>query len=170
MKDFEFRLLNVSEAKQAYVVLCETVEWLREKNIRLWENPLPPEVYFARQNRDENFGLLADGELAAIVSLTDVPSYWADCVSKADARWLCTLATANRFRGRGLGRRAVEMAGDWLAAQGQSALYLDCKPGFLERFYAGLGFEALEKRELVLNYASPCGAIEAVLMRRIYNT
>ncbi|HEX9995795.1 MAG TPA: GNAT family N-acetyltransferase [Abditibacterium sp.] len=146
MNDLEFRLLNARVAERAYLIFCETVAWLREKNIQLWEKPIPRAVYFARQNRSENFGLFADAELAVIVSLTDVPDYWADCVAEADARWLCTLATANRFRGRGLGRHTVKMA---LAEQEQSALYLDCKPGFLEQFYEDLGFEALEKRELV---------------------
>ena len=167
MNDFHFRRLNTSEAERGYELLCETVAWLRAKGIRLWEAPLPREVYFARQHRGENYGLFRCAELAAIVSLSSIPAYWADCAAEANAPWLCTLATSNAFRGKSCGRRMVEMACEFLGAQGHKAVFLDCKPGFLERFYRDLGFESLQTRHLELAHASPCAAVEAVLMRKV---
>jgi len=64
-----FRPLTDAEEEDGYQIICDTVEWLRSKDIDLWRKPLPREVYAARQQRAENYGLFADGQLAAIVSL-----------------------------------------------------------------------------------------------------
>lgn len=180
-----FRQLDPSEEAAGYQIIGETVDWLRGKGIKLWEKPLPREVYAKRQKRGENFGLFVDGELAAIVSLVNgVPEYWAEaCCSGASVKrrsfapehpaadtaaatpaiqpvWLCTLATATKFRGRNLGRQAVEAAVRHCRGR---EIYLDCKPGWLVEFYESLGFVVLEQKTMTLDHG-PCGPIDAVLM------
>jgi RimJ/RimL family protein N-acetyltransferase/aminoglycoside phosphotransferase (APT) family kinase protein len=160
--DVTFRPLTAAEEAAGYQIICDTVDWLRTKGIDLWRRPLPREVYAARQERGENFGLFVGGELAVIVSLVNgVPEYWAAEVKAVQPVWLCTLATATEFRRRDLGRQAVSEALRLLRGR---VMYLDCKPGWLEEFYRSLGFVELEKKTFTLSHG-PCGPIDAVLMR-----
>jgi RimJ/RimL family protein N-acetyltransferase len=181
--DVTFRPLTAAEEAAGYQIICDTVEWLRTKGIKLWEKPLPRKVYAARQQRGENFGLFVGGELAVIVSLVNgVPAYWRQEVEgRAPSRppgqtnrprqsvalqktaapiWLCTLATATKFRGRDLGRQAVLEA---LHLLRERNVYLDCKPGWLTEFYESLGFVVMQQKTLTLDHG-PCGPIDAVLM------
>jgi RimJ/RimL family protein N-acetyltransferase/GNAT superfamily N-acetyltransferase len=163
--DVIFRPLTAAEEDAGYQVICETVDWLRAKGIDQWRKPLPREVYAARQERGENFGLFVGGELAVILSLLNgVPEkYWRNEVPIRDSLWLSTLATANRFRGRGLGRQAVIQA-----AQRQSGrnVYLDCRPGWLVQFYESLGFVALYQKRIDYAHQAPSD-FEVTLLRWI---
>jgi GNAT superfamily N-acetyltransferase len=157
-----FRPLTDAEEEDGYQIICDTVEWLRSKDIALWRKPLPREVYAARQQRGENYGLFAEGQLAAIVSLVaGVPEYWAAEVADRAATWLCTLATATKFRRHGLGRQAVQEA---LRPMHGRRVYLDCRPGFLDEFYRALGFKPLHRKSLTLEHGQ-CGCFEAMLMQ-----
>jgi len=161
-RSLAFRQLTPAEEAAGYQVICDTVDWLGEKGIKLWEKPLPREVYAAREERGENFGLFVDGELGVIVSLVKgVPEYWAAEVKGTRPLWLCTVATATKFRGRELGREAVRLA---LQRARGLAVYLDCKPGWLTDFYASLGFVAVQQKTLTLGHG-PCGPFEVTLMR-----
>lgn len=158
-----FRQLSADEEATGYQVIVDIVAWLHAKQIKVWEKPLPRPVYAKRQARGENFGLFVDGELAVIVSLVNgVPEYWRQQADARDPIWLCTLATTKKFRGRNLGRRAVQEALRHLRGR---EVYLDCKPGWLVEFYESLGFVALQQKTMVLDHG-PCGPIDAVLMRR----
>jgi RimJ/RimL family protein N-acetyltransferase/ribosomal protein S18 acetylase RimI-like enzyme len=182
--DVAFRRLTTAEEAAGYQVICETVDWLRGKGIDQWRKPLPREVYAARQERGENFGLFVAGELAVIVSLVNgVTEYWRETVEgRAPSRpsadtarprrsvalqttetplWLCTLATATKFRGHDLGRQVVTEAVRHCRGR---EIYLDCKPGWLVEFYESLGFVVLEQKTMTLDHG-PCGPIDAVLMR-----
>jgi|GEM_PF-106423 len=168
--DQVFRQLTADEEAAGYQIICDTVDWLRTKGIKLWEKPLPREVYAARHQRGENYGLFEGGELAAVVSLVNgVPEYWREGAQAqtpsrrpADAPiWLCTLATATKFRGRNLGWQTVREALHQLHGRD---VYLDCKPGWLVDFYRSLGFESLQQKTMTLSHG-PCGPIEAVLMK-----
>jgi hypothetical protein len=44
-----------AEEDAGYRVICDTVDWLRSKDIDLWRKPLPRDVYAARQQRGENY-------------------------------------------------------------------------------------------------------------------
>ena len=157
-----FRTLTSAEEEDGYQIICDTVEWLRSKDIDLWRQPLPREVYASRHQRGENYGLFADGKLAAIVSLAKgVPDYWREQATASDPVWLCTLATATTFRGRGLGQEAVTEAVRLVRGR---EVYLDCKPGWLVEFYESLGFVALQQKTMRLEHG-PCGPIDTVLMR-----
>jgi GNAT superfamily N-acetyltransferase len=161
----EFRRLNLPEAELGHAILVETIAWLAGKNIQLWTEPLPREIYFARQERGENFGLFVGEDLAAVLALIDVPPYWKNDVQPG-ARWLSTLATARNFHGGGWGRRAVECACEWLANEDIPAVYLDTKPGFLEEFYLDLGFQIMMQREFRRGADGPAGVLVALLMYR----
>jgi hypothetical protein len=161
-----FRQLEDKEEDLGYRVMCETVAWLRAKNIALWHEPLPRKAYSARQKKGQNFAMFVDGRIAVILSLVQgVPDYWAPDIENRDATWLCTMATATQFRGRKLGLRALKEAKAFLAARGERELYLDCKPGFLEDFYKSAGFSPIATRELPIPHASPTEPISATLMR-----
>lgn len=156
----EFRRLHANEEDAGYQVILDTVAWLRTRKIDQWHTPLPRVVYAGRQVRGENFGLFLDGILSAIVSLrADVPDDWTGDISSLNARYLSTLATI--FHGRGLGQMTVEYALRWLADQGYTMLYLDCAPGFLEKYYKLLGFTRVRQQLRKFSH----GASECVLMK-----
>jgi GNAT superfamily N-acetyltransferase len=58
--------------------------------------------------------------------------------------WLSKLATASRFRGRGLGALAVRRVIHFLSEQQVERLYLECVhgKGFLVAFYERIGFRS----------------------------
>jgi GNAT superfamily N-acetyltransferase len=166
--DVAFRPLTAAEEAAGYQVICDTVDWLRSKGIKLWEKPLPRETYAARQQRGENYGLFVGGELAGIVSLVrGAAQQWAEELPDRRIMWMSTLTTANAFRGRGLGRQIVEQAISHLAGRGEKMLYLDCKPGFLAEFYSGTGFEEVARKTATINRGAACYLAEVVLMRRV---
>jgi ribosomal protein S18 acetylase RimI-like enzyme len=165
--DMAFRPLTAAEEAAGYQVICDTVDWLREKGIKLWETPLPREAYAARQQRGENYGLFVGGELAGVVSLVrGAAQQWAEELPDRRIMWMSTLTTANAFRGRGLGRQIVEQAIAHLAVRGETMLYLDCTPGFLVELYSEAGFEKVARKTVTINRGSACYHAEAVLMRR----
>ena len=59
-----FRQITPSEESAGCQMICDTVDWLRVKGIKLWEKPLPRGVYASRQARGENYGWFVDGGLA----------------------------------------------------------------------------------------------------------
>lgn len=146
-----FRPLRDDEEALGYEALLEVVDWLRRHQIALWEHPLPREVYHRRQQAGENFGLFVDGELAVILSLLDEPpGYWSADI-RPPMRWLSTLASRPAFKGRHLGRQAVEMACEHVATAGIPRLYLDCKPGRLVDFYFAIGFERVAQKQVAFD-------------------
>lgn len=159
--DTIFRQLRPDELDAGYGCLQDTCAWLSRKGIQQWARVLPREVYARRHARGENYGLLHGAELAGIVSLVrGIPREWQDICPQPQAIWMATLAA--RRSGQGIGGALVQHALAMLRDQGQLPLYLDCKPGFLERFYTGLGFEPLTQRSF---QPAPNVAYDAVLMR-----
>jgi len=161
-----FRKLRDEEEVEGYRVICDTVDWLKTKGISLWEKPLPRAIYTERQKQGQNYGLFVGGKLAVILSLIPgVPSYWTADVGNPGATWLCAMATADAFRHRQLGSRALMEAKALLAGRGETEVYLDCKPGFLEGFYKAAGFSPIIQRDLDIPHASTREPIRATLMR-----
>lgn len=160
------RTLHGHEVDAAYRVYLEAFEWLKRNGIRQWLVPIPRGVYAQAQERGENLGLFVGNELAVALSLRQEASpYWREELGEERRWWLSTLATAERFRGKNLGRRAVEEA--WVLAQvnGASALYLDCVDarGFLPAFYRRLGYSELARKTITY----PSGnSFPMVLMRK----
>lgn len=162
----EFRRLRDDEEPLGYQVLEDTIIWQRVKGIMLWDRTLPRETYLERQRRGENCGLFVDGDLAAVVSLVaGVPDYWRAQVDDPGATWLCTLAVAEGFHGRGIGEIAMREAVAFLQASGRPAVWLDCKVGFLSRFYEALGFEAVTQQRRHIPHAG--GELDCVLFRKL---
>lgn len=164
-----FRQLNNDEQGAGYQLICDTVVWLKNMGINMWEKPLPCDVYSARQGRKENFGLFVDGQLASIVSLVrGAPACWRSELEEvgSNVMWICTLTTGNSFRGQHIGQLTVEKALAFLAQRNETGAYLDCVPGFLVSFYEALGFEALATR-LFPAPSLPSGTVEVVLMQKI---
>ncbi len=169
MKMQAFRQLNNEDESEGYQLICDTVVWLMNMGIKMWEKPLPRDVYAARQGRKENFGLFVDGQLASIVSLVrGAPACWCSEFEEmgSDVMWICTLTTANPFRGQRIGQSTVEQALAFLAQHNETGAYLDCVPGFLVSFYEALGFEALATRQF-LAPGLPSGTVEVVLMHKM---
>lgn len=159
-----FRRLAAADEPAGYAILEQTIVWLRSRSIELWREALPRPIYARRQELGQNFGLFCDGALAVTLSITgSVPGYWATEVPTCRAPWLCTLATATRFRGRGLGGVAVRQALAFLTGAAQTNVWLDCAPGYLETFYEAHGFRRVVRRINDIPH-TPCGRFDTVLM------
>lgn len=165
MPSYVFRRLAADDFDAAYAIIVEVTDWLLSKGIRQWVQPLPREVYAQRQAQGENYGLFADGELAAVVSLMDYrPDYWAESLPPSPFRWMATLASARRFKGQKLGELAISEAEHFLTLDGIPALYLDCLygSGALPDFYVFLGYEVVARK--VVDF--PHGSADSVLLRK----
>jgi ribosomal protein S18 acetylase RimI-like enzyme len=164
--DNQFRRLTDDEVARGYAVIVETVAWLLAKGIDQWQRPLPRAVYDRRQGLGQNYGLFVGGQPAVVLSLLeDDPAWWTDFPRPGRAFWLATLATANAFRGRELAGEALQAAMADLAGRGVAYLYLDCVHGngYLEQFYANLGFARLTRQ---LKTYPTHGTQDVVLMSR----
>ncbi|MBI1256286.1 MAG: GNAT family N-acetyltransferase [Chloroflexi bacterium] len=165
MPSYVFRRLHDNEADAGLAIISEVTEWLASKGVRQWAAPLPREIYIERQEHDENYGLLLDGELAAVVSLMEFrPDYWEEYLPKTPYRWLATLASSRRFKGQRLGELAISEAEHYLAVEGVPAIYLDCVygEGTLPEFYTWLGYQAVARKDLEF----PWGTFDSMLMRK----
>jgi len=147
-----FRPLQTDEVDEAYAAYLEVCAWLQRRQIRLWLQPLPPEKFKERQVRGELFGLFAGRELAvSLALLNETPAHWQDELGPEPIWWLSTVATSVKFKGRGLGERAVAQAITWLARKGATEVLLDCALGFLPRFYQRCGFSALIEKDVTFS-------------------
>ncbi len=160
------RSLHGHAVDAAYRVYWEAFEWLKRNGVRQWLVPTPRGVSARAQKRGDNFGLFVGNELAVVFSLRhEANPHWREELGTARRWWLSTLATAERFRGRKLGERAVEEA--WVLAQvkGAGALFLDCVDarGFLPAFYRRLGYSDLARK--IITYPSG-NSFPMVLMRK----
>ncbi len=166
MTAYAFRPLEISELDDAYAIIEEVTRWLLRKRVRQWLEPLPYELYRERQQRGDNFGLLIDGKLAAVVSLLDDrPAYWDDYLPETGFKWLTTLASSRRYKGQGLGQIVIEKAGQYLTHAGIDEIYLDCVygEGILPQYYDLLGFDQLARKEIEF----PHGILDSMLMRKL---
>jgi hypothetical protein len=155
-----FRQLEPHEVDAGYAVLLDVFGWMQHQGIRQWSRPLPREIYDQRHARGENFGLFAGGGIDCIVSLVrGIPEHWHAEVPRHDAMWLATLAC--RRHGQGLGRTTVGRALAWQRDFGEKEVYLDCKRGVLDLYYAELGFARVVDKMLVFGEKR----IDATLMR-----
>jgi len=163
--DYLFRRLQPEEFDAARAIIVEVTEWLLSKGIRQWLQPLPAEIYRARHDQGENYGLFVEGELAAVVSLLDYhPLYWSEFLPETPFKWVATLASSRRYKGQSLGEVTLIKAEEFLADEGVEEIYLDCfyGQGVLTEFYAALGYDQIARRQL--NF--PAGTFDSVLMRK----
>ncbi len=165
MHNFAFRQLKPDELDAAYAIVTEVTEWLLQRGIRQWLQPLPLEIYAARQNKGENYGLMVDDQLAAVISLMDFrPEYWAEYLPKKPFKWVATLASARRFKGQKLGELTLSEAEHYLTTEGVPAVWLDCLygEGALPAFYTMLGYQQVARKEIRF----PLGSFDGVLLRK----
>ncbi len=157
MTKYDFRVLRLDELDAAYAILEEVTQWLLDQGVRQWLQPLPYEVYRQRQQHGDNFGLFADGDLAAVVSLLDDrPGYWEAHLPKTRFKWLATLASARRYKGQDLGQLVIERSEEYLTNAGFKQVYLDCiyGSGMLPKYYVLLGFEQVAREKITFPHGT----------------
>lgn len=163
MEEPLLRKLRAEEFDVAHGILVSAADWLISRGIRQWTTAYPKELYRACQEKGWNHGLVCDGQLAVIVTLScELRAEWADCFGTTPVWWLSKLATARDCRGLGLGSRAVRQAIGAVSAKGVDRLYLDgvYGTGFLVDFYRGFGFKTINRR----NVQFSTGLFDMVLM------
>src|SRR5436190_23307939 len=95
-----FRKLRPDELAVAHAILVSAADWLISKGIRQWTTAYPKELYLACQEKGCNYGLVSDGQLAVVLTLSrEIPIEWADCFTTTRVWWLSKVATAPSCRG-----------------------------------------------------------------------
>lgn len=158
------RTLHGDEVTRGLAILHDAYDWLSDRGIRQWTQPLSFEVYSEWQEQDYNYGVFEDSELAAVFSLVwGSLDEWPNENNAISVLWLHALATCRGFLGRGVGEHAVKYAVD-LAAKVSDDLYLSCAygTGYLPGYYQRLGFQQLSRE---VKHYGQYGAYDMVLMQ-----
>jgi GNAT superfamily N-acetyltransferase len=148
----EFKQLSADDFNEAYALVKEAFEWLKSKQFPHWL--VPRQSYYTRHANGENYGLLIDSVLRAVVTLTnDYPAIWSRSIKHQDFIWLATLASARDVANVQYGKILVQFAEQYVASQGTSAIYLDCyySNGKLPLYYEQCGYQLLERRMIVFD-------------------
>lgn len=151
VENLVFRQLQSVELVSGYTIICQATDWLLNKGIQQWLQPLPLQTYEQRQAQGQNYGLFINDTLGVVVSLFDYkPTYWQQYLPDTEFMWLATLVTAQNFKGNGLGKLALQKAESYLAQQDAADIFLDCYygDGFLPGYYTALGYEAIIRKQL----------------------
>ncbi len=142
-----FRIVQVTDrqVEEAFAVLQATAAWLAQRGSRQRIAKISLEKYRRWQAADVNYAVCRDDQIAGVFSLpVEDFADWPEFRSRGSAIWLRALATHPDFRGRDVGKRAVQWA---LRQAGEHhAVYLDCVSGFLPQYYGQLGFELLARQ------------------------
>ena len=160
-----FRRLAANEFELAYAIVSEAAAWLHGRHLPAWL--VPPAIYHHRHMRGENYGLLIDNEVCAVVSLTTYrPEAWRDYMPETGFVWLASLAVQRRLKGQSLGHSLLAQAEAFEQHQGIRSIYLDCyySNGRLPDYYTRAGYRWLARRALVFEDGS---IHDSVLMRKM---
>lgn len=159
-----FRQIHNAECAAAYDLQYHAVRWLRRKK-NLVTTLIDDDLFFEWQQIGCNYGLFVNDELAVGLSLVpESAGVWPESqLQKCKKLWLHSLATAIKYKGRGLGQEAVKYA-IANAKEHETALYLCCFRGndFLPGYYRKFGFVVLDKK---VQEVGVLGKHEIVLMR-----
>lgn len=162
-RQLSFRRLHDSEVDAACAILAAASQWLLARGIRQWVTPYPRELYQQAQDRAENFALIGDDRLVAIVTLSAAaPPEWREELSGRSVWWISKLAVAPDCHGKGFGRRLAQESLKHLEGIGATSVWLDCVVGPLTSFYESLGFEPVVAK--VVHF--PNITLHVVLMTR----
>ena len=132
---------ELTDVRDAQAVLAEARQWLADRSIDQWQEPLPDRVIEADVHRGRLFVVREIGGLAGILSIapSDEETWGPDSVR---ALYVHRLAVAQRHRGAQLGRNLLRWARTYALELGCVWLRLDCaadNPG-LRLFYERAGF------------------------------
>ncbi|HJZ49180.1 MAG TPA: GNAT family N-acetyltransferase [Roseiflexaceae bacterium] len=165
MKTITFRRLAPTELEAAYAIVREVARWLQHSDLPAWLVPL--DIYEQRQHQGENYGLLVDDLLCAVVTLTCYrPTSWAEYLPDTNFIWLATLASKRQFKGHHLGRLLLAQAERFVQQQGIQSIYLDCyySRGLLPHYYEQLGYNWIVRKDLLFDDGS---VHDSVLMSKM---
>lgn len=131
-------LVDVPEVQ---ALVAEARQWLADRLIDQWQDPLPDRVIEADVHCGRLFVIRETGGLAGMLSIThsDVETWGPDTTR---ALYVHRLAVAQRHRGAQLGRTLLRWARTYALEHDCEWLRLDCaadNPG-LRRYYERAGF------------------------------
>ena len=132
---------ELADVREAQALLAEARQWLAERSIDQWQDPLPDRVIEADVHRGNLFVVREAEGLAGMLSIahSDEETWGQD---PAPALYVHRLAVARRHRGARLGRTLLRWARTYALEHDCEWLRLDCaatNPG-LRRYYERAGF------------------------------
>ena len=163
-----FHKINIEEVSAAHSAYMGVYEWLNAKGVRQWLRALSPETFVERQRDGQLFALYVDDRVAAVVTIAfEAGTYWLETIGHEGRWWVKSLAVVRAWRGAGVGKRVMRECEGVVRDAGANEIFLDCvATGFLQPYYAGLGYEALAHKDITY----PSGyTFPMVLMRKGLN-
>lgn len=160
MEGLIFRKLRDEEIAEGHRIIRESFAQVEQKGISIGPPVVPFETYQYWHSLGEVFGLFEGDTLAVSLCLVSAKDpEWVPWSGPEPVTWLYSLATHQDFRGKKLGKKAVEKGMDWLKKNNATThLYLTCicDPDFLPNFYRELGFEKLTEATMFYPESGNC--------------
>ena len=130
-----------ADVQEAQALVAEARQWLADRSIDQWQDPVPDKVIEADVHHGRLFVVREAGGLAGMLSIahSDEETWGPDM---ARALYVHRLAVAKRHRGAQLGRTLLRWARTYALEHECEWLRLDCatdNPG-LRRYYENAGF------------------------------
>lgn len=156
---FEIRRTTDAQFDKAFAILSVVGAWLEARGRRQRVSLTSRDTYHNWQAERRNYVVTANGEIAGVFTIChESLADWPEVNAGRPVHFLRALATHPDYRGRGVGAAGVGFAVNTIAP---APMYLDCVSDFLPDYYAGLGFQAVGRR----NKTSPDGTFDITLMR-----
>lgn len=158
-----FRRITPDEITEGYQLIVERTNWLNQKGIRQWNEPIPERVIRQRQADGNFYGYWNDNQLMAVVCLLKKSvTEWGDKL-QGKYLYLATLASSIIHAGQGYGSKCVLSACEHAQRENYERIYLDCVDNAkaLPRFYLQLGFQQIGEQ------IEPDGRQEVLMMKEI---
>ena len=132
---------ELTDVQEAKALVAGARQWLADRSIDQWQDPLPDRVIEADVHHGRLFVIREAEGLAGMLSIahSDEETWGPD---PAHALYVHRLTVAQRHRGAQLGRKLLRWARTYALEHGSEWLRLDCaadNPG-LRRFYELAGF------------------------------
>lgn len=127
---------------QAYQLILEASEWLKERGMSQWEKPPVSKAEFrAASDRNEVYVLAQGTDVVGTVTLTkDKDYYWG--AAEGDAIYLHRLVVSRKYKGLRIGEQLLRWAEEFTVANDLRLLRLDCRNSnpAIKEYYSKNGF------------------------------
>lgn len=147
--DVYFRELQENNIENAYNIIEEQYQNLKNKGIKQYPFPFPTkENFIILQKENLNYGLFQDKVLLGIVSLTKNKKNTGWNINDTNYIWISSLYVNPKYRNNKIGFVIIDHVIKMMSALNINRFYLDCNKdsNFLEKYYGNYGFKNIDEK------------------------
>lgn len=149
MLEIDLETATLDDVNEILRLRRHVATWLADRNIDLWQSPLPPERLIGWIETDEVLVQRDRGRIVGTVALLDRdPDMWGD--DTTPATYVHLLMIDRSYAGQDLGGRILERVEGIARTHGAHYVRLDAGADLerLQRWYDAQGFERVTTRSL----------------------